>query len=214
MRNFRISQPHVIGCEMYLCFEFLKVNSKQTRNLETEDVARHLHVIFYLCICSHGNIKFQPNITDFIFSLPIFVKLFSDNKKLCHYNRHYIYLLNQPPQVQLFFCAVHTHPCGVPLHSTEASIYHTLSFFCHCLEWKPSLLPHSDPDFYTELVSCLPSLYQVCMLFCFLLIMVFGFNHSEKKEGGREKGEKKRKEGGKKGLLLMFQHLLFVKNIN
>ena len=44
--------------------------------------------------------------------------------------------------------------------------------------------------------------------------MVFGLNHSEKKEGGRKKGEKKRKERGKKGFLLMFQHLLFVENIN
>ena len=42
--------------------------------------------------------------------------------------------------------------------------------------------------------------------------MVLGFNHSEKKEGGWKEGEKKRKEGRKKGFLLMFQHLLFAKN--
>ena len=138
----------------------------------------------------------------------------SGNKKLCHYNLHYIYLLNPPPQVQLFFGAVNTHQCGVPPHSTEASTYRPSSSFCHCLECKPSLLPHSDPDFYTKPVSWLPSLCQECMLFCFLLIMVFGFNHSEKKEGGRNEGEKKRKEGGKKGFLLMFQNLLFAKNIN
>lgn len=44
--------------------------------------------------------------------------------------------------------------------------------------------------------------------------MVLGFNHSEKKEGEWKEGEKKRKEGRKKGFLLMFQHLLFAKNIN
>ena len=55
---------------MYLSFEFLKVNSEQTRNLETEGVARHLHVIFYLCVCSHGNIQFQANIADFVLFSP------------------------------------------------------------------------------------------------------------------------------------------------
>lgn len=115
-------------------------------------------------LSSHCYIQFQPNITDFIlFSLPIFLKLFSDNKKLCHHNLHYIYLLNQPPQVQLFFCAVNTHLCGVPPHSIEASIY-TSPSFCHCLECKPPCFPHSGPDFYPKL-CIMPSSFARCVCY-------------------------------------------------